>query len=497
MDARATSSRARVTRAVLVGAILVFVVLLSRAPFAAQTLWAHDSVLYANALERGFHVDDSPSDQRPHPPGYIFYVAAASAARAAGLGSNDALVLVSAVASALATLAVFLLARHWTRGGVALITALAYAANPLVWQYSEIAYPYAVLALGSLVVAACCRAARGRGVARALAASVVFGVAGGFRQDLLLLLLPLWSWSVAPLGRRAVLPAAGLALASAAWFVPTVVLSGGAADYIEAVRGQAAFVTSAYSITTQGLPAFLTNLGATSWAVGWGVFVMAPLVLAGGAIAARRASVARDFDDAAFFLVWTVPPLAVYIVVHIGEWGYVLSALPGLYLLGGRALERLLVLATARRREMYFAATSLLIAVPALCFVASPIPFSAAAIAAHDVELSARVAFVRDNYQPRATLILTREDFLLVRYYLPEYRTRQYDPDPFTSFSRRMRAGRVERIVVFTAGLVPDRPLDVRRVQCRSGVALVYMDVVPGSVLEFRGERYAIGSPSP
>lgn len=484
-------------KTVLAAAFLVFVVLLSRGPFAAQTLWAHDSVLYANALERGFHVDDALADQRPHPPGYIFYVAAASAARTSGLGSNSALVLVSAIASALATLGVFLLARRWMRGGVAFLTALAYAANPLVWQYSEIAYPYAVLALGSLFVAACCHAARDRGVARAVAASIAFGIAGGFRQDLLLLLLPLWLWSVWPLGRRALMPAAGLAVGCAAWLVPTVVLSGGIDEYLGALQGQAAYVTGAYSVTGHGLAAFIANLGATSWAIGWGLFAMAPLALAGAAIAARHVIVARRSDDAAFFLLWTLPPLAVYVVVHIGEWGYVLSALPGLYLLGGRALEHLLVLARARRREMYFAASSILVGVPALCFVASPIPFSAAAVAAHDLELSARVSYVRDNYQPRTTLILTREDFMLVRYYLPEYRTRQYDPEPFAQASRRMRAGRVERIVVFTAGLVPDRPLDVRRAQCRKGVQLVYMDVVPGSVLEFRGERYAIAPPSP
>ena len=480
-------------RTVLTAAFLVFVVLLSRAPFTAQTLWAHDSVLYANALERGFHVDDAPADQRPHPPGYILYVAAASAGRAAGLGSNSALVLVSVIASALAALAVFLLARRWTRSGVAFITALAYAANPLVWQYSEIAYPYAVLALGSLVIAACCLHARGGGLARAVAASVAFGIAGGFRQDLLLLLFPLWLWSVAPLGRRALAPAASLAFACVVWLLPTVAMSGGVADYIDALRGQATFVTSSYSVTAHGLPAFLVNFGATSAAVGWGLFVMAPLALVGCAIAIRRAQ--RERDDAAFFLLWTLPPLAVYLFVHIGEWGYVLSALPGFYLLAGRALDQIMVVAPARRREIYFAASSFLIAVPALCFVAAPIPFSSAAIASHDLELSARVAFVRDNYQPRATLILTREDFRLVRYYLPEYRTRQYDPEPFTRALRRIRAGHVERIVVFTAGLVADRPLDVRRAQCRKGVELVYMDVVPGSVLEFRGERYAIGSP--
>jgi 4-amino-4-deoxy-L-arabinose transferase-like glycosyltransferase len=486
-----------VRRPLLIAAGLLFVVLLSRAPFAAQTLWAHDSVLYANAIERGFHVDDDLQGQRPHPPGYILYVAAASAARAGGLGTNEALVLVSALASALATVAIFLLARRWTRDGVALVAAAAYAANPLVWEYSEIAYPYAVLALASTIVAACCLSVRGRGLRPAIAASVAFAIAGGFRQDLLLLLLPLWLWSVAPLGRRAIVAAASLALGCGVWLVPTVVLSGGVGDYFDALQGQAAFVSRAYSITAQGLPAFLTNLGATSWALGWGLLVMAPLALAAAVIVARRTWTTRRADEATFLLLWTVPPLAVYVVLHIGEWGYVLSALPGLYLLGARALEELLVAAHARRRQVLFAAWSALVAIPAVCFVAAPLPFSAAEIAEHDLELSERVSYVRDNYQPRATLILTREDFLLVRYYLPEYRSRQYDPEPFTRAFRRMRAGRVERIVVFTEGLVPDRQLDVRRVQCRKGVQLVYMDVDPGAVLEFKGERYAVASPAP
>jgi len=104
---------------------------------------------------------------------------------------------------------------------------------------------------------------------------------------------------------------------------------------------------------------------------------------------------------------------------------------------------------------------------------------------------------VKANYAPRTTLILTREDHLLVRYYLPEYRARQYDPEPFTHASRRMRTSRVERVVVFTEGLTPERAGDVRRVQCSKGIELVYLDVVPGSVLEFRGERYAIASPPP
>ena len=100
--------------------------------------------------------------------------------------------LVSIVASALAAAALFLLLRRWTSPGVAVIAAVAFAADPLVWHYSEIAYPYTVLGLGSIAVASACLWARGHGQRRAPIASAALGIAAGFRQDLLVLMLPIW-----------------------------------------------------------------------------------------------------------------------------------------------------------------------------------------------------------------------------------------------------------------------------------------------------------------
>lgn len=483
-------------RALLIAAAIAALVLLTRAPFAAQTLWAHDSVLYANALEHGFHVDDELLLQRPHPPGYFLYVETATLLHAAGLGSNDALVLVSALATALASAGIFLLSRRWVRDRAAIITAIAYAANPLVWQYSDIAYPYAVLALGSIVVASACLWARSRGTRAALLASATFAVAGGFRQDLLLLLLPLWLWVVLPGGaRRLALSAATVVAASALWVIPTVALSGGPADYLDALLGQTTFVRDTYSIVGQGAPALVTNLAATSWSLGWGLFAFAPLALAATVAVARNAWRARRVSDGEFVLLWSLPPLLVYVILQVGDWGYVLSALPGLYVLGARALQRLLATARRHPRPALAAAWASLVALPAAFFLWGGLSFSAGAIARHDEELSSHIAYVRSNFAPRSTVILTREDFMLVRYYLPEYRSRQYDPDPYVRTSRRIRI-RVERVVVLTAGLVPERVMDVRRVRCdKRGVELVYLEVVPGSVLEFHGERYAVASP--
>jgi diaminopimelate decarboxylase len=73
-----------------------------------------------------------------------------------------------------------------------------------------------------------------------------------------------------------------------------------------------------------------------------------------------------------------------YVLVHIGEWGYVLSVLPGLYALVAVLMERLVAPHGRVVRASWAAAAAVLVALPALVFVASDQRFSAAALAQHD-----------------------------------------------------------------------------------------------------------------
>src|SRR5688572_4877784 len=100
-------------RPALVAAAVFAWTLATRLPFASAQLWAWDSVLYARALENGFHVDYVTASQRPHPPGYLLYVGAAAFARQFTVDSNSALVLISMLASSLAATALFLFARRF------------------------------------------------------------------------------------------------------------------------------------------------------------------------------------------------------------------------------------------------------------------------------------------------------------------------------------------------------------------------------------------------
>ena len=117
-------------RPALIAAGLFVATLATRTPFMSDRLWAWDSVLYARALEDGFHVDYVTADQRPHPPGYLFYVATAAAIRQITADSNSALVIISMIASALAVAALFLFARRFASDRSAAFVSVGFALSP-------------------------------------------------------------------------------------------------------------------------------------------------------------------------------------------------------------------------------------------------------------------------------------------------------------------------------------------------------------------------------
>ena len=478
-------------RPALIAATLFALTLATRVPFVAGQLWAWDSVLYARALEDGFHVDYMTASQRPHPPGYLLYVAIAAVARQFTGDSNSALVLISMIASALAAAALFLFARGFASDHSAALVALGFALSPLVWQYSEVAYPYTLLGLLSIALAACFAHTRGRGMTAALIASAAFGAVAGFRQDLLLILGPLWVWTVWPLHWRSRAAAAAMvSVGCAVWLVPTAVLSGGLFTYIDAVVRQSDFVRATHSVQAQGLPALGTNLSTTLYAIAWGLGLFTLPVVALGLAQGYRAIRQRGIgvgQRETLLIAWIAPGLVLYVGLHIGEWGYVLSILPALHVVAAIAIDRA-VAAPERARRFAFAAGVL---VPAFVFVTSSAPFSAAAIARHDWELASRVRYVREHYPANTTLLLAREDFLLVRYYLPAYRTWFHGRDPYRSTFRRKRAPKVDAIVVFTPALQATS-LDAQKVTCAKDVELVYLAIEPGSVVELDDDRYTI-----
>ena len=359
----------------------------TRVPFATAHLYAWDSTLYARALEHGFHVTADPATESPHPPGYIWYVGLAALVRAVVHDSNAALVIVSIIASALAGAAFYLIARRLAREGIAITAALAFVLSPVVWMYSEVAYPYTVLALLSLVLGWWLVDGR-----RPLLQSATFGLMLGFRQDLLLILGVLWLWRIARLGaRRAALAVGVLGAASLTWAIPTVVLSGGPAEYARALTEQSAMVVAG-SVPTSGASALAVFLVLMGEPLIWGLFPLGLLLVADGAWLlvriARGRVVGLPRGLALAFLLWTAPAMAFYVLVHIGEWGYVLSVIPPVLLAAATRADR----AVARVPSATWPAlAAAVVLVPALTFLFVEMRFSAERLRQREHELSALV----------------------------------------------------------------------------------------------------------
>jgi hypothetical protein len=239
----------------------------------------------------------------------------------------------------------------------------------------------------------------------------------------LLLLGPLWLWMLVTRSwRERALCAAAVGIAVLAWFAPSASLSGGPAAYLASLGGQASRVSELSPAA--GGDALLRNTLLTTYALWWGLLGFALLLVAaiGGALVARR----RFSHEAVFFLVWLVPAALVYVTIHIGDPGYLMSVLPGLYV----ACAALIAPVSRLAPRVVLVVAALLVSVNVAAFVVADTPFSLSAIQRHDRSLDLRLAFIRGSFAPGSTVILAQSEYLTARYYLPEYRVLFYGAGP-------------------------------------------------------------------
>lgn len=378
-----------------------------RLPFGSSFLWAWDSVLYARAIEH-FAVDLG----RPHPPGYLFYVLAARVAASWSADPNAGLVIVSAMSGALTCAAGFLIGRRYigTAGGI--LAAAILATSPLLWHYSEVAYPYATLAFLTGALGALLWWARKGGPAAPVLASLALGVAAGFRQDMLLL-GGLWLYVVTRHGwRTTALSAAAGAVGCLLWLIPTAAQSGGLATYLAVVTSQVVGVSGGGVVdpATVGQNGERTLVGLRAQ-IGW----TWPLLAVGFWAVLRRRRV-----PPVFVLLWIGPPLALYLVGHIGEWGYTLSVAVPIAIAAAIGAVHLLAPPGRRRAVVAFGIATLLV-LNGATFVLGSGPFSLHEIARHDQILAEQSDYVRGRFPPRDTFVVAQGNYQHVLYYLPEY----------------------------------------------------------------------------
>lgn len=366
-------------------------------------------MLYARALELGYRQGIDIADQRPQAPGYVFYVAIASLVRQVTHDSNTALVAVSVVASGLAAGAAYVVARRWTGEGAAAIAGLALGLSPIAWTFGETAAPYELLALGSVAVAGAFHASRSD-ARRTIIASLLWGVAAGFRQDLMIVLGALWLWTIAPLGwRDRAIAALAVTVGCLLWLVPSAIGSGGIDGYVAALAAQAGRVETTSPIAS-GIPQLVRNLALSVYGLFWGSLAIGLTLLVRGLAGVR--SLARS-RETTFFALWILPALVFYTVVHTGDPGYVLSVLPAIFVAFAVWLDTI-----ARARPIATpVAAAVVFAQAAFFVVPGPYGLSTEVLAAHDRSVHELIAAATVT-PPASSIVAGQAGYLTAAYYV-------------------------------------------------------------------------------
>jgi hypothetical protein len=259
---RVASDRAGTVRREVADLLLPWVLgvatLVARLATAAAGPTDWDSSQYAAAVGR-FDV----AHGRPQPPGYVLYVLAGRALHGVGFATVDALVLVSALASALAVGLVVVAGRDLGGRWVGVAAGLVVATSPFAWFNGSVVatYSFDLVAAPLLIILAWRARPHSWHGAAALAS---LGLVAGFRQSALQAFALLAVLAVAGSVRRvreAAVAGTAFVCALAAWLVPTALLQpGGAAAWMRATRIE---TLGAFRVTSvlDHAPDGTTNLG--------------------------------------------------------------------------------------------------------------------------------------------------------------------------------------------------------------------------------------------
>jgi Dolichyl-phosphate-mannose-protein mannosyltransferase len=424
---RRWADRADVLWAVALSALTIA----SRLPYRARMPYNWDAVQFALAL-----TEYDIAKHQPHPPGYILYVMLAHALNVWLRDATAAYVTLAVIVSGPTTFAAYFLARTIYDRPTAVAAAALLAVSPLFWFYGSVGLTYAAEALIASTVAYFAYRALAGSESHVYIGALFLGLAGGIRQSILVLFLPLWCVTAATGVRRMRVLAIGaglVALAALSWFLPMVWLTGGLTQYLAVSIDLAELMVKP---TTVGRTSFAVTLAQARYLLESIIVGLGPLTLAALAVPlyARRYGWGRR----EWFLVgWTIPPILVYTLVHFGQAGYVLTFLPALVILFARVLLAVLtdqarVSQTAFRYGLQAGTIALILLVNGLFFVSarpSPRDFNtplapwqrrlsdeafdwiwsrtAAALHEHEAVVRTFVESIRRQYDPADTAVVT------------------------------------------------------------------------------------------
>ena len=310
---------------------------LSRLPFRATILNNHDAVNYALALD---HFD--MRSHQPHPPGYLLYTLLGRVFDAIFHDHLAALLWFSIVFSGLAIVAVYLAGRAIFNRRVGIAASLLLAVSPTFWLWGEFATPYTADLFASAIVGwLCYRVLTSSGQAIAYTTALILGLVGAFRPQTFVFLFPLFLYALYRRSWKTVVAVVVLAGGVfAAFFVPSVIVSGGPAAFIRSMRTTVPIFWSRETmVRSTELARYVKNVDRILRYM-FRVMgeLLVPFVLLG---CVTRPNWLRFWRNLRlrFLIIWAAPTWLVYLLIWPGNLGTIFVCITPLFLLAALGLD--------------------------------------------------------------------------------------------------------------------------------------------------------------
>ena len=484
------------SRQALDTAILIAATALTRFVCRSHYLYDIDSVNFALALKRF-----DPSVHQPHPPGYFLYVCLGRLANLFTQDANAALVGISIVFSCGAGALIYVLADRWFGRHAARFAGLVFLFSPLAWFHGTVALTYMVEAFFSALTGSLCWRIHSGAARLILPGAIVVGVAAGFRPSSLLLLAPLFLFSLVHASRKQAAAGIGaLAATLLAWFIPMIRIGGGR-PYLSSLLslwlGVPSRATVFNSSVFNSLARAATILGI--YFLCFGCAALLPLRARSGDSSGHR-------RQAIFTLVWIAPGLLFFTFIYLKfvNSGYLLALVPPVCAWMGLWASTWYA-KLHWPRALKLAALGACAAANTLVFVCAPVYCSYGAVRRFEAELRNIIQVLPQIASPRETLIVGFDSHFLgyrhAGYYLPDYLTLQF---PAVRLASGMRVFAMQHRDTWLEIALPATPahdfvlfpLPLGASEYREYVALVQKRFPPGRLRTVLrgGHTFAIGS---
>lgn len=388
------------------------ILLLTRIMFLSPWLEDWDSVQFALALH-----NYSLVDHQPHPPGYPIYVALGKILNSIISNDNLSFTILSSVLGALTTILFYLLVKNITgRTYLALSSTILFSVTPIHWVLSEVALTNVPGTFFTVLTALLLY--KGKESPRFLYAGSLFGgLTLGVRfaeysiVGALLILVLIYRRSFSAALKSIILFSFGLLL----WLVPLIINTGWS-NFLSAYANQASYI-----ITHDSLVQYTSILDrlVRIWELflmGYSIYFIAILLLIIWQLRKIKSYATIQPFNYLFVSIWFLSYLIPLVFIYNLEVPrHLLPLLSPLVLLSTLSINKILT--------NHFALMIYIIIVVAIFFTSLGMVKKQKAIVPPTI---APVLYVKGNFSPEETILVTTFTYRQFQYYAPEFRKNYY-----------------------------------------------------------------------